>query len=445
MCGKAKKYFRKLYEEEFLQYKNLLNKMDYIIQRADISERALLYMMSPTRKDITDIQIPTLNLLKDLKSICIKNNIQFWLQGGSLLGAIRHGGFIPWDDDADCGMMRVDCKKLEEFLKQNEDFAIIDCYGIRKYDGMAYQMKKFINKHNPKINIDLFVYDYIDINNHNKIFDIWNEYQEQKQNMKNEILALDVENEDCEIHDIKIKQKISKIIRKYTKNYNATDGNSIIFGIEQIPSKFMRVYSKDVIFPLRKIYFCDDYFYAPNHVYEYLERQYGNIWRLPHDVGDAHHMFSEWSYSHSLQNNNKKMIIGYTAGAFDVFHIGHLNLLKRAKENCDYLIVGVTTDELIQATKNKSPLATLDERMEILRQIKYVDQVVVQDDLDKVAAWERYHYDKLFSGDDWCGNPRWKKYEQELKKIGVDVIYFPYTKTISSTKIKDFIMNNAEV
>ena len=131
--------------------------------------------------------------------------------------------------------------------------------------------------------------------------------------------------------------------------------------------------------------------------------------------------------------------IGYTAGAFDVFHIGHLNLLKKAKEKCDYLIVGVTTDELIYETKHKYPLSTLSERMEIIASLKVVDKVVIQDNLDKVAAWEKYHYNFLFSGDDWASSPRWKKYEFDLNKKGVKVIYFPYTRTISSTKLQNYV------
>jgi len=135
---------------------------------------------------------------------------------------------------------------------------------------------------------------------------------------------------------------------------------------------------------------------------------------------------------------NKK-IIGYTAGAFDLFHIGHLNLIKRSKDSCDYLIVGVTTDELIQKTKNKKSVIPFSERFEIVSSIRYVDEVVVQDDLDKVLAWKKYRYNRLFSGDDWKRNPRWIGYEIELSKVGVDVVYFPYTKSTSSTIIQDVL------
>ena len=143
------------------------------------------------------------------------------------------------------------------------------------------------------------------------------------------------------------------------------------------------------------------------------------------------------------------MIKGYTAGAFDLFHIGHLNLLKRAKEHCDYLIVGVTTDELIERTKNHRPVIPFEERLEIVKQCKYVDEVVTQDDLDKVKAWENIHYDLLFSGDDWKNSERWINYGKELEKRGASIIYFPYTRTTSSTLLtkvlKEIEKQNFEV
>lgn len=129
-----------------------------------------------------------------------------------------------------------------------------------------------------------------------------------------------------------------------------------------------------------------------------------------------------------------KQIVGYTAGVFDLFHIGHLNLLKRAKAQCDKLIVGITTDELV-SYKGKRPVITLVERMEIVKAIKYVDDVIVQDDLDKFKAWKKLHYDILFVGDDWKGNEKWNKYEQDLVRVGAKVVYLPYTKTTSSTLI----------
>ena len=130
------------------------------------------------------------------------------------------------------------------------------------------------------------------------------------------------------------------------------------------------------------------------------------------------------------------MIIGYTTGVYDLFHIGHLNLLKSAKGLCDYLIVGVTVDELVSYKKKKAVIP-FEERIEIVRACRYVDAAVPQYDLDKVAACRRLHADILFVGDDWYGSENWETYEAQLKEIGVRVIYFPYTRSISSTRIRE--------
>ena len=135
------------------------------------------------------------------------------------------------------------------------------------------------------------------------------------------------------------------------------------------------------------------------------------------------------------------MIVGYTAGAYDMFHIGHLNVIRRAKEQCDYLIVGVSTDELVQFCKNKTPVIPYEERAAIVGAIRYVDEVVPQPDKDKYAAWQRLHFDKMFVGDDWKGTPQWNKFEEQFAPLGVDIIYLPHTDGISSTKLTGIIKN----
>ena len=132
-------------------------------------------------------------------------------------------------------------------------------------------------------------------------------------------------------------------------------------------------------------------------------------------------------------------IIGYTTGVYDMFHIGHLNVIRKAKEQCDYLIVGISTDELVEKEKHKMPVIPYEERVAIVSALKYVDQVVPQPDKDKVAAWKRYHFNKMFVGSDWEGTPRWKVYEEEFRPLGVSVIYLPYTDGISSTKLTSVI------
>nr|WP_262901478.1 adenylyltransferase/cytidyltransferase family protein [Candidatus Sulfidibacterium hydrothermale] len=139
-----------------------------------------------------------------------------------------------------------------------------------------------------------------------------------------------------------------------------------------------------------------------------------------------------------FKRGDEKMVIGYTSGVFDLFHIGHLNLLKNAKGLCDKLIVGVTSDELV-AYKNKKAVIPHQERMEIVRNIKYVDAVVPQYDMDKFKMWERLKFDVMFVGDDWFETDKWKKFDEQFKAVGVKIIYFPYTKGVSSTLINEIL------
>lgn len=131
------------------------------------------------------------------------------------------------------------------------------------------------------------------------------------------------------------------------------------------------------------------------------------------------------------------MIIGYTTGVFDMFHIGHLNIIKRAKEQCDYLIVGVSTDELVQRDKNKTPIIPFCDRCAIVESIKYVDRVVPQEDKNKFGAWEKYGFHKMFVGSDWQGTPQWKKFEEQFAPVGVRIVYLDHTDGISSTILRD--------
>ena len=136
----------------------------------------------------------------------------------------------------------------------------------------------------------------------------------------------------------------------------------------------------------------------------------------------------------------KKLIVGYTTGVFDLFHVGHLNILKRAKEQCDRLIVGVSTDELVEDYKYKRPIIPFEQRVEIIRAIRYVDEVVPQLSLDKFTAWETLHFDRLFHGNDWQGSALYMEMEKKLHAVGVEIVYLPYTNGVSSSLISGKIM-----
>ena len=128
------------------------------------------------------------------------------------------------------------------------------------------------------------------------------------------------------------------------------------------------------------------------------------------------------------------MIIGYTTGVYDLFHIGHLNLLKNAKGMCDKLVVGVTVDELV-TYKGKHAMIPFEDRIEIVRCCRYVDAAVPQYDMDKLAACKKLGATVMFVGDDWYATEKWQEYEKKFADEGIKIIYFPYTKGISSTQI----------
>ena len=133
------------------------------------------------------------------------------------------------------------------------------------------------------------------------------------------------------------------------------------------------------------------------------------------------------------------MVIGYTTGVYDMFHIGHLNILRRAKEQCDFLIVGVSTDELVQHDKHKTPIIPFADRCAIVEAIKYVDKVVPQVDKNKLAAWDKYKFNKMFVGSDWKGTEAWNGFEKQFAPLGVQIVYLDHTDGISSTILREKI------
>ena len=133
----------------------------------------------------------------------------------------------------------------------------------------------------------------------------------------------------------------------------------------------------------------------------------------------------------------KKYKVGYTTGVYDMFHIGHLNILKRAKEQCEHLIVGVTTDDLCFSRKQKYPIIPECDRMAIVESIRYVDQVVPQNHMDKLEAVKKYGVDAVFVGSDWKGSESWNRYEKEFAEVGCAVVYLDHTDGISSTILRE--------
>lgn len=137
---------------------------------------------------------------------------------------------------------------------------------------------------------------------------------------------------------------------------------------------------------------------------------------------------------------SQKPVIGYTTGVYDLFHVGHLNILRRAKERCDYLIVGVSTDDLVQGEKHKKPVIPYEDRVKIVEAIRYVDKVVPQYNKNKLEAYEKYHFDKMFVGSDWQGTTAWQHYEEQFAPLGVEIVYLPHTDGISTSQLTELLM-----
>lgn len=132
----------------------------------------------------------------------------------------------------------------------------------------------------------------------------------------------------------------------------------------------------------------------------------------------------------------KKYKIGFTDGVYDMFHVGHLNMIRSAKEHCDYLIVGVHSDEIVEGYKHRKTIINEHDRREIVGAIKEVDKAVINYTRDKIELWKKYRFDVIFIGDDWKGTERWNNFEKVLAEVGVSVEYIPYTQGISTTQLR---------
>lgn len=135
----------------------------------------------------------------------------------------------------------------------------------------------------------------------------------------------------------------------------------------------------------------------------------------------------------------QRPVVGYAPGVYDLFHVGHLNILRTAREQCDYLIAGVVSDEMALAAKGRRPVVPLNERLEIVRHIRFVDQVHAEHVSDKLETWRELRFDRFFKGDDWKGTPKGVALQHRFAEVGVEVVYFPYTEHTSSTLLRQFL------
>ena len=265
------------------------------------------------------IQQQAFTILCEIDRICHQNNINYWVMGGTIVGSIRHGGFVPWDDDVDLGMMRRDFDALKKLLESSDKLEIIDFYNFKG----LYRIPKICIKNSPeKLAIDIIVFDY-DVCSHYQLpenanreeqFDIvWNEQIPMRKKYSKKLKSLKLQYLDVVKTDIvrnpKKLDKITKITNKYVKkcDYAYDDGDYIIWGVDNFTSKApdkRRVYLKDDIFPLCEIEFEGKKFKAPKKYNEMIVRELGNIWSFPNDAGNP--KFFNDTQLEEIYNNNKQ-------------------------------------------------------------------------------------------------------------------------------------------
>lgn len=285
-----RKEFRNKYLQKRVDNRVLLQEITNLNSRFDRIEQALLASWSQATGGLRTLQLEMYDLLVFLKNICLENNLQYWIQGGTLLGAVRHHGFIPWDDDMDVGMMRDDLNRLREIIKNNDKYEIIDCYNLIPEINFACKMPKLVKKGRQYIFIDIFPYDYAVIDNET-IENHWQNFSDKRIKLTNELVGLNFQNPDCPINDEKLRDRLETIINKYIPNSISSDSAThIIWGIENLNSNYCKIYKKEEIFPTMSLLFENDIFPAPADYMGYLTRSKGNIWSIPNDVGGLRHL-----------------------------------------------------------------------------------------------------------------------------------------------------------
>lgn len=409
--------------------------------------------MAMQDEKLRKLQMVEFDLLKTFKRICDKYHLSYFLSAGTLLGAVRHKGFIPWDDDVDVAMPRPDYERFLVVAKKElaapyyldvrensaAPWAKLENTSMRVKTEMNYNdqvwyawidiwpmdampsnpLHYFIRKLHICFRQKMYVLSECD-----NFVNRWKKRSAGKRLLIEFIHSIHLAklfNSDRQL------EKWIRVLKKYPYEKGKYIGN--LMG--EYKFKYMKAH--EIYEPGKELMFEGEMFRVPEHYDVILTSIYGDYMKLPPEDERGIHKIEILD---SEADMDKPYEIGYTQGVFDMFHIGHLNLLNRAKELCNYLIVGANTDRLVQEYKNKSPVIGELDRKAILESIRCVDRVLLADTLDKTVMWNELHFNAVFIGDDWKGNDRWAQTEHDLQELGVDVIFLPYTPNVSSMKFR---------
>ena len=416
--------------------------------------------MSKTKIQLRTIQRLETNIMKAVVAVCERHGFTYFISGGTYLGAVRHSGFIPWDDDIDLALPRRDYEQLLRALPSE----LPDYYELATYETktdynflcaqvwdkrVSITLTEYDEPVTRPIWIDLFPLDGVPAPGIRR--NVW----KAKLNYYELMWGLSRVQESSNSHQGRSGLKQAAInIGHALRTDKRLDNKAWCRRRERALASYdfyksdycinaVGAYKFNSIFNIADVYgdgaaydFDGLKLNGPEDYESYLSQIYGD-WRALPPVDKRN-----WHGTEIIAKSD--YVIGYTQGTFDMFHVGHLNLIKNAKAHCDYLIVGVNSDELVQAYKSKTPVITAEDRAEILRSIKEVDECVVVDTLDKSEIASRIPFEAIFIGDDWKGNDRWSKTEEELDKLGIDVVFLPHTDGVSSTMLRPMAPDRIE-
>lgn len=419
-----------------------------------------------TKIRLRTLQRIQLELLCEVDRICKKHSIRYQLFSGTLLGCIRHRGFIPWDDDIDLCMPREDYEKFLVYAKEELDERmflqtttsdpeyLLQFAKIRMNDTLMIEANMANLSIHHGIFIDIFPFDKIAPSGLKRSLQrlFLQSLRFAELARSNEILQGSNRIPSFmvnRIHRLALripKVKLDKLQDRLLTWFNERRELSLCHLTNGVTTQRIRKFicNEDRFFESIEGEFERLMFPIPRDAELLLRQQYGDYMLLP-PKSQRHSMHRVQEISVNRMSKVKPYRIGYTSGVFDYYHLGHQNFLKQAKDCCDILIVGINRDDLTLEYKGLTPTWNESQRAQMVKEGGYADQIILVDTLDKTEAYRKFKFNVLLIGDDWKGHPRWIQTQLEMEEFGVDVVYLPYTQGISSTKIRqntDFFMNS---